>query len=70
MSQPAPIEFSVVADETERLDKFLADQLGGQSRSQIQRLIEDGHVSLPRLKTVKANTVVRDGDVMLFRFSS
>jgi 23S rRNA pseudouridine1911/1915/1917 synthase len=47
-----------------RLDKFLADQIGGQSRSQIQRLIEDGHVSLPRVKTVKANTVVRDGDVV------
>ena len=38
MSQPAPIEFSVVADETERLDKFLADQLG-LSRTQAARLV-------------------------------
>jgi 23S rRNA pseudouridine1911/1915/1917 synthase len=47
-----------------RLDKFLADQVGGQSRSQIQRLIENGHVVVRRVKTVKANTVVRDGDVV------
>jgi 23S rRNA pseudouridine1911/1915/1917 synthase len=47
-----------------RLDKVLAEELSGQSRSQIQRLIEDGHVSLPRVKRVKSNTVVRDGDVV------
>lgn len=47
-----------------RLDKFLADEIGGRSRSQIQRLIEDGHVALPRVKTVKSNTVLRGGDVI------
>lgn len=47
-----------------RLDKYLADEIAGHSRSQIQRLIEEGRVTLPRVKTVKSNTVVRDGDVV------
>jgi 23S rRNA pseudouridine1911/1915/1917 synthase len=47
-----------------RLDKFLADEIAGHSRSQIQRLIEDGHVKVPRVTKVKSNTVVRDGDVI------
>jgi 23S rRNA pseudouridine1911/1915/1917 synthase len=45
-----------------RLDRVLASEIPGYSRSQIQRLIEDGHVALPRVKTVKANTAVREGD--------
>lgn len=47
-----------------RLDKYLAGEVPGQSRSQIQRLIDDGRVSLPRVKQVKANTAVRAGDVV------
>jgi 23S rRNA pseudouridine1911/1915/1917 synthase len=47
-----------------RLDRFLADEIGGLSRSQIQRLIESGHVSLPRATRVKSNTVVREGDLI------
>jgi 23S rRNA pseudouridine1911/1915/1917 synthase len=47
-----------------RIDKFLADEVAGHSRSQIQRLIEDGHVTLPRVRKVKSNSVVRDGDVV------
>jgi 23S rRNA pseudouridine1911/1915/1917 synthase len=47
-----------------RLDRVLATEITGVSRSQIQRLIEDGHVALPRVKTVKANTAVREGDVI------
>jgi 23S rRNA pseudouridine1911/1915/1917 synthase len=47
-----------------RLDRVLASEIAGQSRSQIQRLIEEGHVTLPRVKTVKANTPVREGDVI------
>jgi 23S rRNA pseudouridine1911/1915/1917 synthase len=47
-----------------RLDKFLAGEIPEQSRSQIQRLIENGHVSHSRVKTPKANTAVRDGDVV------
>jgi 23S rRNA pseudouridine1911/1915/1917 synthase len=56
----------VVEPESEglRLDRVLASELAGYSRSQIQRLIEDGHVTLPRVKAVKSNTPVRVGDVI------
>jgi 23S rRNA pseudouridine1911/1915/1917 synthase len=47
-----------------RLDKYLASEVPGQSRSQIQRLIEEGRVALPRVKQVKANTAVRTGDTV------
>jgi 23S rRNA pseudouridine1911/1915/1917 synthase len=47
-----------------RLDRVLASQIDGCSRAQIQRLIEDGHVALPRVKTIKPNTPVRTGDVI------
>jgi 23S rRNA pseudouridine1911/1915/1917 synthase len=47
-----------------RLDRVLASEIAGQSRSQIQRLIEEGHVALTRVRVVKANTAVRDGDVI------
>ena len=47
-----------------RLDRVLASEIAGCSRSQIQRLIEDGHVALPRVKTIKANTPVREGDAI------
>ena len=47
-----------------RLDRVLASEVAGYSRSQIQRLIGDGHVSLPRVKMAKANTAVRSGDVI------
>jgi 23S rRNA pseudouridine1911/1915/1917 synthase len=45
-----------------RLDKFLSNEVPNQSRSQLQRLIEEGRVSLPRVKHIKANTPVREGD--------
>jgi 23S rRNA pseudouridine1911/1915/1917 synthase len=47
-----------------RLDRVLASEIAGHSRSRIQRLIEGGHVTLPRVKAVKANTAVREGDVI------
>jgi 23S rRNA pseudouridine1911/1915/1917 synthase len=47
-----------------RLDRVLAAEVAGYSRSQIQRLIEDGHVTLPRVKSAKANTAVRNGDII------
>jgi 23S rRNA pseudouridine1911/1915/1917 synthase len=47
-----------------RLDRVLASELAGYSRSQVQRLIDEGHVALPRVKTAKANTAVREGDVI------
>ena len=40
-----PQEFIVPAEfEGQRLDKFLVSVLEGQSRSQVQRLIDEGHV--------------------------
>jgi 23S rRNA pseudouridine1911/1915/1917 synthase len=51
-----------------RLDRVLASEIAGQSRSQIQRLIEEGHVTLSRVRVVKANTAVRDGDVISVSF--
>ena len=47
-----------------RLDRVLASEIAGHSRSQIQRLIDEGHVTLTRVKAVKPNTAVRDGDVI------
>jgi 23S rRNA pseudouridine1911/1915/1917 synthase len=57
-----PLEFTVPAEYSgERLDRFLVSVLEGQSRSQIQKLIEDGRVSLDR-KPPKANLALREGD--------
>ena len=47
-----------------RLDRVLAAEIAGFSRSQIQRLIERGHVTLARVKSPKANTAIRTGDVI------
>lgn len=47
-----------------RLDKFLAGELPNHSRAQVQRLIDDGRVSLPRVAAPKANTGVRPGDTV------
>jgi 23S rRNA pseudouridine1911/1915/1917 synthase len=48
----------------DRLDRFLTSQVPDYSRSQIQRLIEDGHVFHSRYKKVKANNDIREGDVI------
>ena len=45
-----------------RLDKFLAGEVPNHSRARVQRLIDDGCVTLPRVPAPKANTVVRQGD--------
>ena len=66
MSQPAPIEFSVVADETERLDKFLADQLG-LSRTQAARLVADKAVTVDG-KPARASRVLTRGERVAVRF--
>ena len=47
-----------------RLDRVLAQEMPGYSRSHVQRLIDEGQVSLPRVKTAKANTALREGDVV------
>ena len=55
-------EFIVPPDlDGQRLDRFLVAVLEGQSRSQIQKLIEEGHVRLDR-KSAKANLSMREGD--------
>jgi len=48
MSAPAAAFPVTPADAGQRLDRFLAAHLPALSRSQIQRLIEDGHVTLSR----------------------
>ena len=56
------LEFTVPADfEGQRLDKFLVSVLEGRSRSQVQKLIDEGRVTLDR-KPPKANLALRDGD--------
>lgn len=55
-------EFMVPAEYAgQRLDKFLVSVLEGHSRSQVQKLIEDGRVRLDR-KPPKANVALREGD--------
>ena len=66
MSQPAPIEFSVVADETERLDKFLADQLG-LSRTQAARLVAAKAVTVNG-RPARASRVLTRGERVAVRF--
>ncbi len=63
---PTATQVIAVADEHDglRLDKFLAGEVPNHSRAQIQRLIDEGRVGLPRLKVVKANSPVRTGDTV------
>ena len=57
-----PIEFTVPADyDGQRLDRFLVSVLEQHSRSQIQKLIAEGHVTLPR-REARANLAVHEGD--------
>ena len=60
-----PFEFTVPADyEGQRLDRFLVSVLEDRSRSQIQRLIADGQVTVHTGRTVgpsKPNLLVREG---------
>ena len=57
-----PIEFSVPPDfDGQRLDRFLVSVLESHSRSQIQKLIADGHVAVDR-REARANLAMREGD--------
>jgi 23S rRNA pseudouridine1911/1915/1917 synthase len=47
----------------ERLDRYLADAVPGLSRSQAQRLIDDGHVRVEG-RQAKANLALKAGDVI------
>jgi 23S rRNA pseudouridine1911/1915/1917 synthase len=61
------IELSVPADfDGQRIDRFLVSMLADYSRSQIQKLIVDGHVAVHRgtkpVSSPKSNLVVREAD--------
>jgi 23S rRNA pseudouridine1911/1915/1917 synthase len=62
-----PIDFEVPAEfDGQRLDRFLVSVLAEQSRSQLQRLITDGHVRVTTAsglnKSAKSNLQLREGD--------
>lgn len=61
-----PVEFEVPSEfEGQRLDRFLVSVLADQSRSQLQRLIAEGQVTVTsggRSKTAKANLPLHEGD--------
>ena len=48
----------------DRLDRFLAGEIPDYSRSQIQRLIENGHVTHSRYQAARSNSDIREGDVI------
>jgi 23S rRNA pseudouridine1911/1915/1917 synthase len=57
------LSFVVPPDSAgERLDRFLAGEVPNYSRSQIQRLIDDGQVVVARVKVTKSNVQLREGD--------
>jgi 23S rRNA pseudouridine1911/1915/1917 synthase len=57
-----PLEFVVPSDfNGQRLDRFLVSVLDEHSRSQVQKLIADGHVTLPR-REARANLALHEGD--------
>lgn len=59
------LSFTAEAENAgERLDRYLTAQIPDHSRSQIQRLIQDGRVTHSRYTKAKPNSDVRDGDVI------
>ncbi len=65
MQPKSPIELILTDDvEDDRLDQALAKLLPDYSRSQLQRWIEEGHVTLNHQPT-KTKTRVRTGDVVI-----
>jgi 23S rRNA pseudouridine1911/1915/1917 synthase len=61
-----PLEFSVVPQETERLDRFLADQLG-LSRTQAARLVAE-HAVTVNGKPARASRTLTRGERLAVRF--
>ena len=57
-SAPPQVEFSVLAERTERLDRFLADQLQ-LSRTRAPRLVADRAVSVNAVPARASRTLVR-----------
>ena len=61
---PTFIRVEVTAEEAgTRLDRMLTDRVGSQTRSQIQRLIREGHVQLDG-RPLRASAAVHRGDVI------
>jgi 23S rRNA pseudouridine1911/1915/1917 synthase len=59
------LEFNVAPESAGlRVDRYLVDQLAEQSRSQLQRLIRDGHVRVGD-RAVRPHTVVRTGEAVV-----
>ena len=64
-----PLGFTVPPDfNGQRLDRFLVSVLDGHSRSQIQKLIADGHVTIDR-REARANLAMREGERVTVGFS-
>jgi 23S rRNA pseudouridine1911/1915/1917 synthase len=56
------VEFTVPSDFSgQRLDRFLVSVLEGRSRSFVQKLIEDGRISIPG-REARPNLSMREGD--------
>ncbi len=56
---------AAAGDDGARLDRFLADNIPGLSRSRLQALIQDGHVARGGHVVTGAATSVRPGDAFL-----
>ncbi|MBI1337245.1 MAG: hypothetical protein GC164_09825 [Phycisphaera sp.] len=61
--EPERLQFILSKDSTRRLDQYLRDRLPHASRSQIQKLIDAGGVSVNG-KSPKASQSMREGDVI------
>ena len=48
-------------ESSERIDKFLSEELEEASRSYLQKLLENGNITVNN-KNVKANYKLREGD--------
>jgi 23S rRNA pseudouridine1911/1915/1917 synthase len=60
---PNRVAFTLQRDLRKRLDKYLADRIGFMSRTQLQRLIDEGGVTV-NARRPKASTVLRLGDTV------
>ena len=60
----------VVEDLKTRIDRYLANQLPGVSRSQIQKDIEAGLVLVNGEKVLESKFVVRKDDIVKYQISN
>jgi 23S rRNA pseudouridine1911/1915/1917 synthase len=57
------VKFQLKHDLNKRLDKYLTDRIAFLSRTQLQKLIDEGHVLVNAVRA-KSNTKLRAGDVV------